>query len=237
MMQSSLYNEKQKSIELAQGLEQMLLNKQFEGGKKAEATQAYQMFRDFFNDHYYGIRMNTKKLTVNIGGYTVDLTRIMMAVERFMSVMNLALSPFVAATGTLTGHINLIMESAVGQYISKDSLKYASAEFSRLAPSCIAETGDIDRKSKLYVIGERMGIFNIRNRMYGAGYNRVARTLMRSPMYAFMEILNYPLDPQVMIATMDNVRYYKGRFYTFQDFKMEKERNKEQSTIKENGMH
>ena len=55
---------------------------------------------------------------------------------------------------------------------------------------------------------------------------------MRSPMYAFMEILNYPLDPQVMIATMDNVRYYKGRFYTFQDFKMEKERNKEQSTIK-----
>lgn len=232
MMQSSLYNEKQKSIELAQGLEQMLLNKQFEGGKKAEATQAYQMFRDFFNDHYYGIRMNTKKLTVNIGGYTVDLTRIMMAVERFMSVMNLALSPFVAATGALTGHINLIMESAVGQYISKDSLKYASAEFSRLAPSCIAETGDIDRKSKLYVIGERMGIFNIRNRMYGAGYNRVARTLMRSPMYAFMEILNYPLDPQVMIATMDNVRYYKGRFYTFQDFKMEKERGKEQSTIK-----
>ena len=77
-----------------------------------------------------------------------------------------------------------------------------------------------------------MGIFNIRNRMYGAGYNRVARTLMRSPMYAFMEILNYPLDPQVMIATMDNVRYYKGRFYTFQDFKMEKERGKEQSTIK-----
>lgn len=159
---------------------------------------------------------------MNIGGYTVDLTRIMMAVERFMSVMNLALSPFVAATGALTGHINLIMESAVGQYISKDSLKYASAEFSRLAPSCIAETGDIDRKSKLYVIGERMGIFNIRNRMYGAGYNRAARTLMRSPMYAFMEILNYPLDPQVMIATMDNVRYYKGRFYTFQDFKMEK---------------
>ena len=113
MMQSSLYNEKQKSIELAQGLEQMLLNKQFEGGKKAEATQAYQMFRDFFNDHYYGIRMNTKKLTVNIGGYTVDLTRIMMAVERFMSVMNLALSPFVAATGALTGHINLIMLSLI----------------------------------------------------------------------------------------------------------------------------
>ena len=81
MMQSSLYNEKQKSIELAQGLEQMLLNKQFEGGMKAEATQAYQMFRDFFNDHYYGIRMNTKILTVNFGGYTVDLTRIMMAVE------------------------------------------------------------------------------------------------------------------------------------------------------------
>lgn len=232
MMQASLYDQKQNTIELAMGLEQMLLNKQFANGKKVEATQAYHMFKDFFNAHYYGIRMNTKKLTVNIGGYTVDLTRIMMAFERFMSTMNLALSPFVAATGAITGHMNLMMESAIGQYISKDSLRFASAEFSRLAPSYISEVGDIDRKSKLYVIGERMGIFNINDRIFGAGYNRVARTLLKSPMYSMMEIMNSPLNPQVMIATMDNVRFYNGRFYTFQDFKREKENKKESSTIR-----
>lgn len=232
MMQANLYNEKQKTIADAMGLEQMLLNKQFSNGKKAEATNAYQMFRDFFNDHYYGIRMNTKKLTINIGGYTIDITRIMMAVERFMSVMNLALSPFVAATGALTGHINLLMESAVGQYVTPDSLKFAAAEFSRLAPSYISEIGDIDRRSKLRVIGERMGIFSLRERTYGAGYNRVARTLLRAPMYSMMETLNFPLDPQVMIATMDNVRYYNGQFYTFRDFKMVKEREKDAANTK-----
>ena len=232
MMQANLYSEKQNTIADAMGLEQMLLNKQFSNGKKPEATYAYQMFKDFFNDHYYGIRMNTKKLTVNIGGYTIDITRIMMAVERFMSVMNLALSPFVAATGTLTGHINLLMESAVGQYITPDSLKFAAAEFSRLAPSYINEIGDIDRRSKLRVIGERMGIFSLRERAYGAGYNRVARTLLRAPMYSMMEILNFPLDPQVMIATMDNVRYYNGQFYTFRDFKMVKEREKDAANTK-----
>lgn len=223
-MQANLYSEKQKTVADAMGLEQMLLNKQFSDGKKPEATNAYKMFKDFFNDHYYGIRMNTKKLTVNIGGYTIDITRIMMAVERFMSVMNLAMSPFVAATGALTGHINLLMESAVGQYITTDSLQFAASEFARLAPSYISEIGDIDRKSKLRVIGERMGIFSLRERTFGAGYNRVARTLLRAPMYSMMESLNFPLDPQVMIATMDNVRYYNGRFYTFREFKAEREK-------------
>lgn len=232
MMQSSLYNEKQKTVELAMGLEQMLLNKQFANGKTASSTNAYNMFRDFMNDHYFGIRMNTKKLTVNIGGYNIDVTRIMMAFERFMSTMNLALSPFVAATGALTGQVNLMMEAAVGQYISKDSLKFANAELSRLAPSYINEIGDIDRKNKLYVIGERLGVFGIRNRMYGAGFNRVARTLLRSPLYSMMEVANAPLDPQVMIAVLDNTRFDGIRFYTFQEFKRMKEKSMDAKSIK-----
>lgn len=219
MSQSVLYDEKSKTIEKAMGLQQVLLNMQFNKGKKPESTYTYEMFNDFLNDHYFGIRANTKRMVWNLGGYDIDVTKIMMGAERFMSTMNLALSPFVAATGALTGQVNFFIESAVGQYLSKDSVAYAYKELARLAPSYINEIGDIDRKSKLYVIGERLGVFNMRNRLHGAGYNRVLRTLTRDPMYKLMEILNSPLDPQVMIASLDNVRFYNGQFYTFHEFK------------------
>lgn len=230
--QAKLYEEKQNTIETAMGLQQTLLNMQFNKGKKPEATQAYAMFNDFMNDYFFGIRSNTKKITWSIGGYEIDVTKIMMGVERFMSTMNLALSPFVAATGALTGQVNFFIESAVGQYISKDSIGYAYKELARLAPSYINEIGDIDRKSKLYILGERLGVFNMRNRLHGAGYNRVMRTLTRDPLYKFMEVFNAPLDPQIMIASLDNTRYYNGRFYTFNEFKNMMEKNGESGIIR-----
>lgn len=219
MMQASLYKEKQNTIEQAMGLQQMLLNTQFNDGKKPEATQAYAMFKDFMDDHYFGIRANVKRKIWKVFGYDIDVTKIVMAIDRFMSTMNLALSPFVAATGAITGQVNFLIESAVGQYINKDSIAYAYKELARLTPSYVSEIGDIDRKSKLYVLGERLGIFNMRSKLHGAGYNRVVRTLTRDPLFKLMEIMNGPLDPQVMIAVLDNNRYYKGQFYTFNEFK------------------
>ena len=212
--QANLYDEKNRTLKDAIGLEQMMLNTQFNNGKKPEATQAYAMFKDFMNDYFYGIRTNTKKVTFDIGGLQVDLTKFMNMVEKFFSTMNLALSPFVAATGMVTGQANFLIEGSVGQYIDWDSTHYAYRELSRVMPSYINEIGDIDRKSKLYVLGERFGVFNYRNRLYGAGYNRVVRTLTRDPFYKMMEIANSPLDPQILIASLDGVRFYDGRFFT-----------------------
>lgn len=230
--QAKLYEEKQSTLETAMGLQQTLLNMQFNGGKKADVTYAYAMFNDFMNDHFFGIRSNTKRVTWNIGGYNIDVTKLMMGAERFMSTMNLALSPFIAATGALTGQVNFMIESAVGQYISKDSIGYAYKELARLTPSYINEIGDISRKSKLYVIGERLGVFNVRSRLHGAGYNRVLRTLTRDPLYKFMEVLNAPLDPQVMIASLDNTRFYQDQFYTFNEFKNMMEKKGESGRIR-----
>lgn len=51
--QAKLYEEKQNTLETVMGLQQTLLNMQFNGGKKADATYAYAMFNDFMNDYFW----------------------------------------------------------------------------------------------------------------------------------------------------------------------------------------
>lgn len=216
---ANLYKEKAESYSLAVGLEQILLRQQFAGGKKAEATNAYAMFKNFMDNYYYGIRGGTQRLTFNIMGFEVDFTKIAFALERFWSTMNLAFSPAVAATGAVTGNMTFALEGAVGQYIDRDSLTYAYKEFGRKAGSYISEIGDLDRKSKIYVLGERLGVFSFRNRLYGAGYNKAARVLTRDVCYKLLEAATANLGPTVMIGVLDGARYYKpeggeGRFYT-----------------------
>lgn len=219
LSQANLYEQKSNTYDYVMGMEQILLNMQFNNGKTPEATYSYRMFKDFVDNHYYGIRSNTGKITFTVAGRTVDMTKVAMGVNRAMTVMNLAFSPFVALTGAVTGQINLMIEGAVGQYIKGDSLTYAYKELSRNMPDWINDIGDIDRKSKLYLTGERLGLFNVRDRAYGAGYNRFLRTVTRDVSFKMMEIANSPLDPLVMISYMDGVRFYKGNFYTYDELK------------------
>lgn len=232
MRQAALFEERNKTLEYAMGLEQMLLNSQFNDGKRPDSTHTYETFKDFLNANFFGVRMNTKKLNVTVAGYKFDVAKIMMNAERAMSIMNLSMSPAVALTGALTGQINYFIESAVGQYIDKSSIVYAEKELIRHMPSYISEIGDLDRKSKLYVIGERLGLFDIQNRVYGAGYNKMVRTLTRDVNFKMMEIATSTLDPKVMISVLDNMRYYKGRFYTFREYKSQREKDREPEHIK-----
>lgn len=231
--QANLYAEKQNTLADAMGLQQMLLNSQFSNGKKAEATYAYSMFKDFMDAHYYGMQLNNKRLTVSAFGTEFDITKLVFAFNKFLTTMNIALSPFVAATGAVTGQANFLIEGAVGQYLSRGSIRYAYKEMARMMPSYVGEavTSDIDRNSKLYVLGESLGIFSFRNRVRGAGYSGLARVATRDIPYRLMEILNSPLDPQIMVASMDSVRYFKdesilvdgkpmtGRFFTEQELR------------------
>ena len=216
--QSYLYKAKQDSLDDVMGLENMLLNHKFEGGKKASETNAYQMFKDYMDAYFFGIHSNTKRITKNIMGYQVDVTKTLRWIEGLMRMMNLALSPAVAFTGAVTGQINHLIEGYTGQYFDRDSMWFADKEAGRIMPDLINEIGDINRTSEFYLVGEQMGIFNMQSRMFGAGYNKALRMAFRDPLYKPMEILAYPLGPQTMIAVLDSFRFYNGRFMDKKEF-------------------
>ena len=106
-------------------------------------------------------------------------------------------------------------------------MKYAYGEAQKQLSTYVSEIGDINRTNKLYVVGEALGVFNVRNRVRSAAYNKIWRTLFRDLPFKMMEVLNSPLDPQVIISVMDDTRLYEGQFWSYSNFKemMMKDRN------------
>lgn len=226
-LQATSYKYKRAALDDVMGYRNMMLETQYDGGKNPEATHAYRMFQDWVNASIYDVRINNKRTEWNIGNYKVDLNKLALMFTKFVSKSNLGFSPFVAATGALTGQANFLLEGMVGQYISKDSMKYAYGEAQKQLSTYVSEIGDINRTNKLYVVGEALGVFNVRNRVRSAAYNKIWRTLFRDLPFKMMEVLNSPLDPQVIISVMDDTRLYEGQFWSYSNFKemMMKDRN------------
>lgn len=226
-LQAAAYKHKRAALDDVMGYRNMMLEIQYDGGKNPEATHAYRMFQDWVNASIYDVRINNKRIEWNVGSYKVDLNKLALMFTKFVSKSNLGFSPFVAATGALTGQANFLLEGMVGQYISKDSMKYAYGEAQKQLSTYVSEIGDINRTNKLYVVGEALGVFNVRNRVRSAAYNKIWRTLFRDLPFKMMEVLNSPLDPQVIISVMDDTRLYEGQFWSYSNFKemMMKDRN------------
>lgn len=226
-LQAAAYKHKRAALDDVMGYRNMMLETQYDGGKNPEATHAYRMFQDWVNASIYDVRINNKRIEWNVGSYKVDLNKLALMFTKFVSKSNLGFSPFVAATGALTGRANFLLEGMVGQYISKDSMKYAYGEAQKQLSTYVSEIGDINRTNKLYVVGEALGVFNVRNRVRSAAYNKIWRTLFRDLPFKMMEVLNSPLDPQVIISVMDDTRLYEGQFWSYSNFKemMMKDRN------------
>lgn len=226
-LQATSYKYKRAALDDVMGYRNMMLETQYDGGKNPEATHAYRMFQDWVNASIYDVRINNKRAEWNIGNYKVDLNKLALMFTKFVSKSNLGFSPFVAATGALTGQANFLLEGMVGQYISKDSMKYAYGEAQKQLSTYVSEIGGINRTNKLYVVGEALGVFNVRNRVRSAAYNKIWRTLFRDLPFKMMEVLNSPLDPQVIISVMDDTRLYEGQFWSYSNFKemMMKDRN------------
>lgn len=218
-MQAAMYKNKRQALGTVMGYKNKMLEQEYDGGKAPESTRTYRMFVDWVNASIYDVRINNKRIEWNIGNYKVDINKVALAWTKFVSITNLGLSPFVALTGALTGQANFLLEGIVGQNINTGSMRYAYGEVQKQLGSYLDEVGEVNRENKLYVMGERIGIFNVRNRVASAGYNKIWRTLFRDVPFKLMEVLNSPLDPQVMISVMDDTRLYNGEFYAFEHFK------------------
>lgn len=226
MLQSNLYNEKMSTIGDVMGLQQMLLNAKFEKGITPKASNSYNMFKDWMDAHFYGVKSNSKKIEYEVAGMKIDVSKLANAFDKFVRYQNLAFSIPVATTAAITGQLNAAVEGAVGQYVNTKSLHFADKEILKMTSGYISEVGMIDRKNKLYVLGERMGIYSILDRTKSAGYNRTIRILGDNLGYKMMDVLNYPLAPKMMISVMDDTRMDEnGKFYRFNSFSRKMKRD------------
>ena len=216
----SAYNFEQraKTVSDAMVLEQKLLDSRFTGGKVAKTSQAYKMFKNFVDSHFFGIK-NTKKFEINMpNGKKLDLTMLATGFDRLDRLMNIGFSIPVAATSYFSAKIFLRIENYIGEHTNDHSAKWATKEFWKLTPKFVGEVGKINRDSKLHQLGERFRVFNFSDSTVSSGYSRATRFLNNVP-YKFSEIANFPIAPRIMLTILDDFRLIDGKFIDFNTYK------------------
>lgn len=199
------YKQKMDTIDSFVGLEQDLLDLKFKGGRSVKDTNDWKMFRDYLDFHLYGVKMSNR-MEIDVLGYKIDVSKIAIGFARFVESMNLAYSPMVALKGITSNSFNQAIENMVGQYLDKNSTLFAIKEASKLGHDYVGEIGKIKRTNKLYVMGERMGIYDMRERFNSASFNKAFRVFDNMG-YKLGEVGQTMLDPIVMISVMDSMRY------------------------------
>ena len=242
----SAYNfeQRSKTVSDAMVLEQKLLDSRFAGGKSAKESQAYKMFKNFVDSHFFGIK-HTKKFEINMpNGKKLDLTIMATAFDRLDRLMNIGFSVPVAATSYFSAKIFLRIENYIGEHTNDHSAKWATKEFWKLTPKFVGEAGKINRDSKLHQLGERFRVFNFSDSTVSSGYSRATRFLNNVP-YKFSEIANFPIAPRIMLTILDDFRLIGGKFVDFNTYKNlpenvnmdAKERLKQWETYRSNSMY
>ena len=231
-LQGARYKNKTAALGDIMGYESLLRRMEFEGGKVLEGTHSYRMLKDWVDANIYDVRVNGAKIEWDILGHRVNVAKLLATWTRWMSSFNIGFSHVVALTGALTGHTNILIEGALGSYVDKSSVRFGYGEAMRQAGNYMNEVGELNRKNKLYVIGENSGLFDMRNRVMSPAFNKIWRTLFRDLPYKMMEILNSPVDLTIIASVGYDTRLFKtadreGKpgveiFGSFNDFKLDR---------------
>jgi hypothetical protein len=222
------YEVKNEHLEEANAIGIAIQHKAEEQGLDAKKSGHY-AWQQAMDNFFYGIT-ETFKAEFDLFGKKINLGKMVRTFNGFVSGVNLAFNPFVAGTSYTTATINLHLWKS--DYFDKDSYTWSQKEFWKLLPEFTADTGKRMSFSRLGQLAEIVGYEDLNERLRNASYNRFFRLMDKSPQ-ALNEMANIPIKYSIMLATLDDVRLYKGNFIQSKVFfSLDEHKNKSKEEIR-----
>lgn len=217
-----VYKERLNTVSDAMVIEQKLLDSRFTGGKHAETTRAYEMYKNFMDSYFFGIKRSRKFMVTLNSGKKLDLSKIAIGFDKFVRYMNIGFSLPIAATSLVTAQVFLKMENYIGEHLNSNSASWATKEFAKIAPNFITDIGKINQDNKLHQFGDKFRVYNIIEKTQSSGFNRIIRSMNNLP-YKFSAMANFPIAPRIMLTILDDFRLIDGKFVEFNVFRQQSE--------------
>ena len=234
------YQVKNEHIERANAIGIALEHKGKEEGLK-DSQSGKKAWNHAVDNFFYGIT-ESRKTQINVLGRKLDIGKMIRGYNRFVSDVNLAFNPFVAGTSYTTAAINLHLWKS--DYFDKDSYTWSQKEFWKLLPGFVSDTGKRMSVSRLGQLAEITGVEDLNDRLKNASYNKFFRLLDKAPQ-GLNEMANVPIKYSIMLAVLDDVRFYNGKFIQSQVFfnlaenkgKSKEEMRQAWATLKDNSLY
>jgi hypothetical protein len=229
--QAELYKSRVQGFSEISALQDSLIKRKNPEGKKAETTSTYKMFQSYMDGAVFGIReRRDARVTLPFLG-EVNIIKVIDAMHKWLQNRSLAYNLIIPATSWLTAETTLLMERVVGQYVDNDSYRKASRELSKLGKDSIKEGFNLDSKSKISIIGEHFGIFDLDNKFKNSKYNKGVRFLGRSG-YILHTAANFTPIGKSLLSGLYGNRLVGSEFVDFNQFKkLQQNSGKDSKTI------
>lgn len=216
--QSELYRARQDKFSEVVVLQDTLEKRQYIQGKKVETTSTYKIFQNYMNGAIYGIReMREARITLPYFGQ-VNVTKIIDFLHNLLKNKALAYNVIIPATSWLTAEGTLLLEKYIGQYVDKDSYSRARRELRKLQLGSTTEAFEFDSNSKLNIIGEYFGVFDLDAKFKNAKYSKGIRTLGRAG-YILHTAGNFTPISKSLLSGLYGHRLVGDTFLDFNKFK------------------
>lgn len=208
--ESYMYKERLASIEYVENIVNKVESQSFRGSsikkgrqlivKKGKESNAYKMARDVTDHLFYGVKQNAR-MEFNIGGKTVDVTRMLTGFKNFSSNVNLVADPTIEIMSIITGRHNIFMERASGMYNSSWASKKASKATSAASANYVAQVGKNGVDSEVVLLLEQLGLVNMQERTDNSQYTRGERVVSKLPNF-LAQYVNAPNMLNTMYANI-----------------------------------
>jgi len=179
--------------------------------KSKDLKNTIAMADSYIENSIYGkIENRTYEFKIPGTDFSVDLAKVSRVFTKYVSLKNLGFNTTVPLTGYLSGMVSKKVEEYIGEKLNKESAALASAEYKRLFKDGRSQALDFQDNSKLFLIGQAFGIYDISEKARNAKYNTWQRTFSKSAM-ALHTMANYPIIPKIALAVMFDNRIIGGK--------------------------
>lgn len=216
--QAELYKAKKERFSEFATLNDKALNRAYPGGKSAEATNTYKMFKSYMDYNLFGVKeVRNWRVNLPVLGQ-VDVTKVINTLHNWLRNNSLGRNFIVPITSWITAEASLLIEKKLSQYVDPNSYNLARREFYKLSTPAMKESLELNSRAKLSLMGEYFGIFDLDRRFEDSQYSKAPRALSRS-MYILHTAGNFAPLSKGMLSQLYGNRIYNGKIVDFEQFK------------------
>lgn len=186
--------------------------------KSKDLKNTIAMATSYIDNSVYGkIENRTYEIKVPGTDYSMDLAKVSRVFTKYVSLKNLGFNTTVPLTGLFSGLVSKRVEEWIGEKLNRESARLANAEYKRLIKDGASQALDFNDNSKLFLIGQAFGIYDISEKARNAKYNKFQRTFSKSAM-SLHTLANYPIIPKIALSVMYDNRVIDGKIMNRQQF-------------------
>ncbi len=234
LSQSILYKNRSESLKDALVIVDEAETKEYEG-VSASQSNTVRKLKEFVDIELYG-KKEIRKLERKVLGHTIDFSKLIHSMRKFITANSLGLSPIIAATAYTTSRsaYEILKRSGLNREIYMPADSRASMEWKKLLGGTVASIGTVDGASKMEEILRMYGGYTILDRTSNAKFNRASKVLETEKIaYGALKMAEYPVLTKLVLSKLMEYRLIGDKFMTFEEFKNGEEGKTEDELKKE----